>query len=72
MVRGMLTGHVMEAVGKEVFTGNQGRTLVDEALRDVDSYAMRRPQRETLKSSVAVGAALESAERSGRSDGSGR
>jgi ABC-2 type transport system permease protein len=49
MVRGMLTGHVMEAVGKEVFVGNQGRTLVDEALRDVDSYAMPAAQKETLR-----------------------
>jgi ABC-2 type transport system permease protein len=32
MVRGLLTGYVMEAVSQEVFTGAQGRQLVDDAL----------------------------------------
>jgi ABC-2 type transport system permease protein len=50
MVRGMLTGHVMEAVAQEVFTGPQGRTLVDEALNNLDSSALPANQRDILRS----------------------
>jgi ABC-2 type transport system permease protein len=49
MVRGMLTGHVMEAVGKEMFGGPQGRSLVDETLNQLDSSGMPPPQRELLR-----------------------
>ena len=50
MVRGMLTGHVMEAVGQEVFGGVQGRTFVDEALANIDAINAPPDQRETLRS----------------------
>ena len=49
MVRGMLTGHVMEAVGREVFNGAPGRALVDETLRNLDSSGMPVAQQETLR-----------------------
>ena len=49
MVRGMLTGHVMEAVGKEMFGGKQGRTLVDETLNEIDATAMPAATRERLR-----------------------
>ncbi|HKE83874.1 MAG TPA: ABC transporter permease [Vicinamibacterales bacterium] len=49
MVRGMLTGHVMEAVGKEMFGGTQGRSLVDETLSELDSSGMPQAQRELLR-----------------------
>ena len=49
MVRGVLTGHVMEAVGKEVFGGVQGRSIVDETLRQLDSSGMPADSRETLR-----------------------
>ena len=49
MVRGVLTGHVMEAVGKEVFGGAQGRTIVDETLRQLDSSALPAGTRDTLR-----------------------
>ena len=49
MVRGMLTGHVMEAVGREVFNGSQGRDLVDETLRTLDASGMPAAQQETLR-----------------------
>jgi ABC-2 type transport system permease protein len=49
MVRGMLTGHVMEAVGREVFNGAQGRELVDETLRTLDASGMPAAQQETLR-----------------------
>src|SRR6185503_9875610 len=40
MVRGMLTGHVMEAVGREVFGGAQGRAIVDETLNQLESSTL--------------------------------
>jgi ABC-2 type transport system permease protein len=50
MVRGMLTGHVMEAVGQEMFGGVQGRALVDETLANIDAINVPADQRETLRS----------------------
>ena len=49
MVRGILTGHVMEAVGREVFGGPQGRVIVDETLSQLDASAMPAETRETLR-----------------------
>ena len=49
MVRGMLTGHVMEAVGKEMFNGAQGRALVDQTLNNLDATGMPPAQRELLR-----------------------
>jgi ABC-2 type transport system permease protein len=49
MVRGILTGHVMEAVGKEVFGGTQGRAIVDETLGQLDATAMPAETRENLR-----------------------
>jgi len=50
MVRGMLTGHVIEAVSQEVFNGPQGRTIVDGTLSEIDTFSMPIDQRETLRS----------------------
>jgi ABC-2 type transport system permease protein len=36
MVQGMLTGHVMEVVSKEVFTGPGGRQMVKESLTQIE------------------------------------
>ena len=49
MVRGVLTGHVMEAVGKEVFGGAQGRAIVDETLSQLDASALPAGTRDTLR-----------------------
>jgi len=49
MVRGVLTGHVMEAVGKEVFGGAQGRAIVDETLKQLDTSALPAATRDTLR-----------------------
>jgi ABC-2 type transport system permease protein len=49
MVRGMITGHVMEAVGQEVFSGPQGRALVDDTLGGLDAADMPAAQREALR-----------------------
>jgi ABC-2 type transport system permease protein len=50
MVRGMLTGHVMEAVGREVFGGAQGRAIVDKTLSQLDASNMPAQTRDTLRS----------------------
>ena len=50
MVRGILTGHVMEAVGNEVFTGAQGRAIVNDTLGQLDAAAVPGETRETLRS----------------------
>jgi ABC-2 family transporter len=49
MVRGVLTGHVMEAVGNEVFGGAQGRTIVNETLSQLDASGLPADSRETLR-----------------------
>jgi ABC-2 type transport system permease protein len=49
MVRGMLTGHVMEAVSSEVFGGAQGRAIVDETLSQLDASALPAQTRDTLR-----------------------
>jgi len=37
MVRGILTQHVMEAVSREVFTGEQGRAVTQESLKNLEA-----------------------------------
>ena len=41
MVRGILTQHVMEAVSKEMFGGEQGRKLVDQTLPQIAASRCR-------------------------------
>ena len=62
MVRGVLTGHVMEAVGQQMFGGAQGRALVDDTLKQLDASGMPVEQRETLRT------LLQSAQRLNQSD----
>ena len=66
MVRGILTGHVMEAVSQEMFTGAQGRQFTDDSLRALDSSGMPAEQRELLRR------LLESAQGLNRAAGRGR
>jgi len=49
MVRGILTGQVMESVSQEMFTGAQGRQFTDDSLRALDSSGMPADQREMLR-----------------------
>jgi ABC-2 type transport system permease protein len=49
MVRGILTGHVMQAVVQESFTGAQGRQLMDESLKTLESSGMPADQRDLLR-----------------------
>ena len=49
MVRGVLTQHVMEAVSREMFGGDQGRTLIDQALPGIQaSTSMPADQKRIL------------------------
>src|SRR5262249_8641510 len=40
MVRGIMTQHVMEAVSKEMFGGQQGRTYIAQALPEIEKSTM--------------------------------
>ena len=48
MVRGVMTEHIMQAVSKEMFSGAQGRALVDETLPRVQSSAIPDDQKRLL------------------------
>jgi len=48
MVRGILTQHVMEAVSKEMFGGDQGRQLVERTLPQIQSSSMPVDQKRLL------------------------
>jgi ABC-2 type transport system permease protein len=50
MVRGMLMGHVMEAVGNEVFSGAQGRAIVNETLGQLETTGLSPEMQGTLRS----------------------
>jgi ABC-2 type transport system permease protein len=49
MVQGILTGHVMEAVSKEMFNGQTGRDLVNETLGRLDQSGLPAEQKSNLR-----------------------
>jgi ABC-2 type transport system permease protein len=49
MVRGMLTGQAIEAVGAEVFGGAQGRAIVDETLGQLDTTGVPPEMQSALR-----------------------
>ena len=49
MVQGILAGHVMEAVSKEMFTGRSGRQAVRDTLAQLDGADMPRAQKDGLR-----------------------
>jgi ABC-2 type transport system permease protein len=52
LVRGILTEHVMQSVSAEMFTGDQGRKLVDETLKNLDQTSLpglSTPQQSMLR-----------------------
>jgi ABC-2 type transport system permease protein len=49
MVQGLLTGYAMEAVSKEMFSGQTGNTLVGDALAQLDQSGMPAAQRQKLR-----------------------
>jgi len=48
MVRGVFTQHVMEAVSKEMFSGDQGRQLIEKTLPQIESSASLPADRKRL------------------------
>jgi ABC-2 type transport system permease protein len=48
MVRGILTQHVMEAVSKEMFSGEQGRKVVEQTLPQLEQSSMPADQKRAL------------------------
>src|SRR5205085_2004706 len=48
MVRGILTQHVMEAVSREMFGGEQGRAIVERTLPQVEQSSMPAEQKRAL------------------------
>ena len=49
MVQGMLTGHVMEAVSKEMFSGRTGRAMAKDTLAQLDRFDMPPEQKKGLR-----------------------
>jgi ABC-2 type transport system permease protein len=49
MVRGILTEHVMQAVSREMFSGDTGRRFVDESLKQLDSSGLPEDRRRLLR-----------------------
>ena len=49
MVRGTMTEHVMTAVSREMFSGTQGRQLVDETLSQLGSSGMSTADQQRLR-----------------------
>jgi ABC-2 type transport system permease protein len=49
MVQGILTGHVMEAVSKEMFNGQTGRSVVKDTLAQLDRFDMAPEQKKGLR-----------------------
>ncbi len=48
MVRGVMTQHVMEAVSQEMFSGDQGKQMVDQALPAIQSSTTMAPDQKRL------------------------
>ena len=49
LVRGILTEHVMQSVSAEMFTGEQGRKLVDDTLQQLDRTTLSGQQQTLLR-----------------------
>lgn len=49
MIRGLITQHVMESVSREMFSGERGRTLIDDTIRDLDTSALPVDQKNLLR-----------------------
>lgn len=48
MVRGILTEHVMQAVSREMFGGEQGRAVVDQTIPQIEKSTMPEEQKRAL------------------------
>jgi ABC-2 type transport system permease protein len=62
MVRGLLTGHVMQAVIQESITGAEGRTIMNDSLQSLDSSGMPADTRGLLRQLLQSAQALSNAQ----------
>jgi ABC-2 type transport system permease protein len=62
MVRGLLTGHVMQAVMQEAFTGADGRRLMDDVLQTLETSGVPPEQRDLLRQLFGSAQALSQAQ----------
>jgi len=49
MIKGLLTGHTMEAVTQQAFTGPESRRIMDEGLKSLESTGLPADQRDLLR-----------------------
>ena len=49
LVKGVLTGHMMEAVSQEAFTGPESRRVLDDGLKSLETSGMPADQRDLLR-----------------------
>ena len=68
LVRGVLTEHVMQAVSREMFSGDSGRKLVDETLQSLGTSGMPEGQAASLREMLK---AVQGFYASGAASGSG-
>jgi ABC-2 type transport system permease protein len=55
MVRGILTQHVMEAVSREIFTGEQGRAVTQDSIKNLDAAAGMDPEDKDILRGLLAG-----------------
>jgi ABC-2 type transport system permease protein len=65
MVRGLLTGHVMQAVIQESLTGSEGRSAINDSLQALDANGMPTDQRDLLRQLLQSAQALSRAQDAG-------
>jgi ABC-2 type transport system permease protein len=59
LVKGVLTGHLMEAVTQQAFTGPESRRLLDEGLTSLETSGMPAEQRDLLRRILESSQALQ-------------
>jgi ABC-2 type transport system permease protein len=65
MVRGLLTGHVMQAVIQESITGGEGRRMMNDTLQSLDTGGIPAEQRDLLRQLLQSAQALSRAQEAG-------
>ena len=59
LVKGVLTGHMMEAVSQEAFTGPESRRLLDDGLKAIATSSMPADQQDLLRKIIESTQALQ-------------
>jgi len=59
LVKGVLTGHLMEAVTQDAFSGPESRRLLDEGLKSLETSGMPAEQRDLLRRIMESSQALQ-------------